>query len=177
MTAPPSTSPADSPKPSTVLSPGDKSLNEDMHDSLIHLQFYLRRLLGREVEYNELEREIGDMLRQLISFMRHLRDIQLSAEEYVALKVLIMLQDGAAPLRVYQQKYMNALMFYLVRHHGRHAQERLHLLLNLNPQIQLAAAKLLQNKMFYVPFLLNSWNQIVHQWSLTSFRPHSFLHA
>ncbi|GAU91006.1 hypothetical protein RvY_03344 [Ramazzottius varieornatus] len=156
MAAPPSTSPADSPKPSTVLSPGDKSLKEDIHDSLLHLQFYLRRLLGREVEYEELEREIGDMLRQLISFMRHLRDINLSAEEYVALKVLIMLQDGAPAFRLYQQQYMNALMCYLVRQHGRQAQQRLHLLLNLNPQIQLAAAKLLQNKMFYVPFLLNS---------------------
>ncbi|XP_055331272.1 hormone receptor 4-like [Paramacrobiotus metropolitanus] len=157
-----STNPSDSEvsESKPILAAGEESFKEELCHSLLHLQYYLRRLLGRDVEYDELEAEIGSMLRQLISFIRHLRDIKLTTEEYVALKVLIMLQDssasGSPQLRLYQQKYMNALMCYLVRIHGRNAQQRLHLLLNLNPQIHAAAAALLENKMFYVPFLLNS---------------------
>ena len=113
-----------------------------------------------------LEKESRQLIEYLCKVKLYLKSIALKKEEYVLLKVIIMTriaedkrslfnnnltidQDGFAIIESIHCKYLNALSCLTSGH-------RYELIIRSIQLIEECATKLLNSKMFYVPFLLTS---------------------
>ncbi|KAL1420262.1 hypothetical protein MTO96_024481 [Rhipicephalus appendiculatus] len=146
--------------------------------ALCELQRTLAALMGQPVTLVQLPSEAVPLVDQMTGLASELRKARLCLEEYVCLKVVIMLSYGeysAGPnaaaaahdrigcaedpnqrqLESIQERYLAALRVFTEQRFPNQSSRFTELLARL-PDIQAAAALLLHSKMFYVPFLLNS---------------------
>ncbi|KAG8233260.1 hypothetical protein J437_LFUL009970 [Ladona fulva] len=136
----------------------DADFPQEVSNNLCTLQACLRSMMGRPITLDQLRQDVGLMVERITQVTLAFRRIRLRMEEYVCLKVITMLNQGrggSRELEIIQERYMNCLRSY-VDHHFPQQPTRYHELLLRLPEVQSAAALLLESKMFYVPFLLNS---------------------
>uniref|UniRef100_A0A336N2E5 CSON009267 protein n=1 Tax=Culicoides sonorensis TaxID=179676 RepID=A0A336N2E5_CULSO len=142
--------------PSGVHVP-DKNDHEFMQEVTSHLgtlQTCLTTLMGHPLSMEQLKIDVGLMVEKMTQITIMFRRIKLRMEEYVCLKVYILLNQETE-LEYIQERYVQVLRSYL-QHTNPHNPSRLNDLLAHIPEIQTAASLLLESKMFYVPFVLNS---------------------
>nr|CAI5854806.1 unnamed protein product [Callosobruchus analis] len=106
--------------------------------------------------------DVGLMIEKITHVTLMFRQIKLTMEEYVCLKVITMLNQakpsstsGNSELEAIHERYMTCLRVYTQHMYPQQVTRFQDLLVRL-PEIQSAASLLLESKMFYVPFLLNS---------------------
>jgi len=133
--------------------------SQEVSKNLSMLQSCLTSMMGRSITLEQLRQDVGHMVEKITHVTLIFRRIKLRIEEYVLLKVVIMLnpatRGGANELEAIQERYMNCLKTY-VEYTAPNQPSRFHELLLCLPEVQTAASLLLESKMFYVPFLLNS---------------------
>ncbi|XP_046473226.1 hormone receptor 4 isoform X1 [Neodiprion pinetum] len=131
---------------------------EEVSNNLCTLQTCLTSMMGRPITMDQLRQDVGLMVEKITYVTLMFRQVKLRMEEYVCLKVITMLsqaRDGTLELEQIQERYMSCLRSF-VEHSAPQQPGRFHDLLVRLPEVQSAAALLLESKMFYVPFLLNS---------------------
>ncbi|XP_055620827.1 hormone receptor 4 isoform X2 [Toxorhynchites rutilus septentrionalis] len=166
----------------TVLTPDkqDPEFVEEITAHLHTLQSCLTTLMGHPISIEQLKIDVGQMVEKMTQITIMFRRSKLKMEEYVCLKVYILLNKGIQQaalrecfntihgffflpvlieieLESIQERYIQVLRTYL-QHTVPHTPNRLTDLLAHIPEIQTAASLLLESKMFYVPFVLNSAN-------------------
>ncbi|ODN02805.1 Hormone receptor 4 [Orchesella cincta] len=138
--------------------PAGLSYEEETMENLRVLQRCLQAMMGRSLTIDQLRQDVGQMVERLTHLTRTFRRLGIRTEEYVTLKVISMLQNtGTKSNEVgqIQDRYIRVLRTFLeVNSPGQ--PNRLSDLLRCLPEVQAAASLLLESKMFYVPFLLNS---------------------
>ncbi|XP_050420138.1 hormone receptor 4 isoform X1 [Adelges cooleyi] len=137
----------------------DSEFNQEVSHNLCILQNCLSSMMGKPITMDQLRQDVGVMVEKITHVTLMFRRVKLRMEEYVCLKVIIMLTQNngstASELETIQERYTSCLKTY-VEHTFPMQPNRLQDLLNRLPEIQSAASLLLESKMFYVPFLLNS---------------------
>ncbi|XP_073993834.1 nuclear hormone receptor 4 isoform X2 [Rhodnius prolixus] len=131
---------------------------QEVSNNLCTLQTCLTSMMGRPITMDQLRQDVGLMVEKITHVTLMFRRIKLTMHEYVCLKVIIMLNPGrgaTSELEAIQERYMTCLRTY-VEHSSPNQPNRFHDLLVRLPEVQSAASLLLESKMFYVPFLLNS---------------------
>lgn len=132
----------------------DPEFQQEIHAHLMTLQTCLTTLMGHPLSMEQLKTDVGLMVEKMTQITIMFRRIKLKMEEYVCLKVYILLNQESE-LESIQERYVQVLRSYL-QHTAPHNPNRLNDLLGHIPEIQTAASLLLESKMFYVPFVLNS---------------------
>ncbi|XP_017787036.1 PREDICTED: hormone receptor 4 [Nicrophorus vespilloides] len=140
----------------------EPDFTQEVTTNLCTLQNCLTSMMGRQITMDQLRQDVGLMVEKITHVTLMFRRIKLSMEEYVCLKVITMLNQarpgggaGATELENIQERYMACLRVY-TQHICPQQPSRFQELLVRLPEVQSAAALLLESKMFYVPFLLNS---------------------
>nr|WDQ26778.1 nuclear hormone receptor HR4 [Sogatella furcifera] len=137
---------------------GPEDFTREVSNNLCTLQNCLTSMMGRTITMDQLRQDVGLMVEKITYVTLMFRQIKLRMEEYVCLKVIIMLtpsRGGSSELETIQERYMTCLKTY-VEHTAPQQTNRFQELLLRLPEVQSAASLLLDSKMFYVPFLLNS---------------------
>jgi len=134
-------------------------LHQEVATNLVTLQTCLTSMMGKPITMDQLRQDVGPMVEKITKVITSFRNFRLSMEEYVCLKVVAMLsQEGNVQhgnLEPIYDRYMNCLKTF-VEYNYPQEPNRLEQLLVKLPEVQEAAELLLDSKMFYVPFLLNS---------------------
>ncbi|XP_071518557.1 hormone receptor 4-like isoform X5 [Panulirus ornatus] len=136
----------------------EAEFHQEVSNNLCTLQTCLNSMMGQPITMDQLRHEVGVMVEKITHVTLALRKIKIQIEEYVCLKVIAMLNQsriGHKELEVIQERYMGCLRSFCETHYPSQPNRYQDLLVRL-PDIQAAAAKLLETKMLYVPFLLNS---------------------
>ncbi|XP_066595570.1 hormone receptor 4 [Prorops nasuta] len=131
---------------------------QEVSNNMYTLQTCLTSMMGRPITMDQLRQDVGLMVEKITYVTLMFRRVRLRMEEYVCLKVITMLSQargGTLELEQIQERYMSCLRSF-VEHSAPQQPGRFHDLLVRLPEVQSAAALLLESKMFYVPFLLNS---------------------
>jgi nuclear receptor subfamily 6 group A len=127
--------------------------------NLVTLQTCLTSMMGRPITMDQLRQDVGTMVEKITKVITSFRNFQLSKQEYVCLKVVAMLtQEGSLQhqsLEPIHSRYMACLRTFSEYNYPQQPNRVEELLVKL-PEVQEAAGLLLESKMFYVPFLLNS---------------------
>jgi len=132
--------------------------------NLRKLQYYLLQVCNLDLTIEKLHQESGEMMEKITLLIQTFEKLDLLPEEYVCLKVLLLLSkanaESGSKLRSIQEHYLDCLQAF-VEEGPQSADQKTSLtrfgeLLLLLPRLQAAAELLLSSKMFYVPFLLNS---------------------
>ncbi|XP_048481864.1 hormone receptor 4 isoform X2 [Plutella xylostella] len=132
----------------------EQDFMQEVNANLRTLQSCLTSLMGRPITLEQLRLDVGLVVEKMTQITCVFRRIQLRMEEYVCLKVYILLNQEVE-LEGIQDRYVQVLRSYL-EHAAPHHPGRLQELFARIPEIQAAANLLLESKMFYVPFVLNS---------------------
>nr|CAD7454555.1 unnamed protein product [Timema tahoe] len=143
---------------STGSDGAEADFTQEVANNLSTLQTCLTSMMGRPITMDQLRQDVGLMVEKITHVTLMFRRIKLRMEEYVCLKVITMLNQargGSMELETIQDRYMSCLRSF-VEHNSSQNPTRFHELLVRLPEVQSAAALLLESKMFYVPFLLNS---------------------
>ncbi|XP_013785695.2 hormone receptor 4-like [Limulus polyphemus] len=137
----------------------ETSLEQDIAAGLCRLQNCLAAMMGRPITLEQLRLEAGPLVEHLTQLSCAFRRMRLCVEEYVCLKVIIMLNQekyqGQRELEVIQERYLATLREF-IEHRFPQQPSRFSDLLARLPEVHAAAGLLLQSKMFYVPFILNT---------------------
>ncbi|XP_050725211.1 hormone receptor 4-like isoform X4 [Eriocheir sinensis] len=136
----------------------EAEFHQEVSNNLCTLQTCLNSMMGRPITMDQLRQEVGVMVEKITHVTLALRKIKIQIEEYVCLKVIAMLNQSRSShkeLEVIQERYMGCLRSFCETHYPSQPSRYQDLLVRL-PDIQAAAAILLETKMLYVPFLLNS---------------------
>ncbi|CAM1321399.1 Hr4 (predicted) [Pycnogonum litorale] len=149
--------------PAAVLAgSGDSAsieFQQEVSTNLCTLQTCLSSMMGRPITMDQLRQEVGLMVEKITHVTSVFRKLKLCMEEYVCLKVIDMLSQEDTKthqeLEQIRERYLASLRSFVDNRYP-HQPTRFHDLLLCLPEVQSAAALLLQSKMFYVPFLLNS---------------------
>ncbi|XP_030754602.1 hormone receptor 4 isoform X2 [Sitophilus oryzae] len=143
----------------TLIEP---DFTQEVEANLCTLQNCLTSMMGREITIEQLRQDVGLMIEKITHVTLMFRQIKLTMEEYVCLKVITMLNQakpasgsGSTELETIHERYMTCLRVYTQHMYPQQVTRFQDLLVRL-PEIQSAASLLLESKMFYVPFLLNS---------------------
>lgn len=133
-------------------------LHQEVATNLVTLQTCLTSMMGQPITMDQLRQDVGNMVEKITKVIATFRQFQLKMEEYVCLKVIAMVsQDDVdnPTLDVIHEKYLTCLRTFAKKHFPNQPNRVEELLVRL-PEVQVAASLLLESKMFYVPFLLNS---------------------
>ncbi|KYN13707.1 Hormone receptor 4 [Trachymyrmex cornetzi] len=131
---------------------------QEVTNNMYTLQRCLTSMMGRPITMDQLRQDVGLMVEKITYVTLMFRRVRLRMEEYVCLKVITMLSQARGStleLEQIQERYMSCLRSF-VEHSAPQQPGRFHDLLVRLPEVQSAATLLLESKMFYVPFLLNS---------------------
>ncbi|ESO92878.1 hypothetical protein LOTGIDRAFT_120003 [Lottia gigantea] len=124
------------------------------------IQCYLNKTFGNSLSTNQLNKEIGPVIEKVTHIMLKFLSLQLSRQEFVCLQVILLMNDninemsGQSIINI-QERYMKVLQLYTKTQFSSQPYRFGELLLLL-PQIKDASAMLLESKMIYIPFLLNT---------------------
>merc|ERR1719245_2754846 len=135
-------------------------LHQEVANNLVILQTCLTSMMGRPITMDQLRQDVGPMVEKITKVITSFRNFRLTMQEYVCLKVVAMLsdQEGNVQDRELEQihsRYMSCLRTFIEYNYPQEPNRVQELLVKL-PEVQEAASLLLESKMFYVPFLLNS---------------------
>lgn len=120
------------------------------------LQTCLTKLMGKPITMDQLRTDAGEMVEKITHVIMMFRKLDIKVEEYVCLKVIAMVQlEEDATLSYIHERYLNCLKSF-TRLHFPNEPKRAENLLKKLPAIRHAASLILESKMFYVPFLLNT---------------------
>ncbi|XP_076028781.1 uncharacterized protein LOC143017784 isoform X3 [Oratosquilla oratoria] len=136
----------------------EAEFHQEVSNNLCTLQTCLTSMMGRPITMDQLRQEVGVMVEKITHVTLALRRIKVQVEEYVCLKVIAMLNQGKSShkeLEVIQERYMNCLKSFCETHFPAQPTRFQELLVRL-PEVQAAAALVMESKLFYVPFLINS---------------------
>ncbi|XP_076359926.1 hormone receptor 4-like isoform X1 [Tachypleus tridentatus] len=137
----------------------ETSLDQEIAAGLCRLQSCLAAMMGRSITLEQLRLEAGPLVDRLIQLGSAFRRMKLCVEEYVCLKVIIMLNQegfqGQGELETIQERYLTTLRVF-IEYRFHQQPNRFNDLLACLPEVNAAAGLLLQSKMFYVPFVLNT---------------------
>ncbi|XP_060525233.1 hormone receptor 4 isoform X2 [Cylas formicarius] len=140
----------------------EHNFSHEVQTNLYTLQSCLTSMMGREITIEQLRQDVGLMIEKITHVTLMFRQIKLTMEEYVCLKIIIMLNQAkpasstsSSELEAIHERYMTCLRVYTQHMYPQQSTRFQDLLVRL-PEIQCAASLLLESKMFYVPFLLNS---------------------
>lgn len=137
----------------------ETDFGREVAHNLSRLQRCLTSMMGRPITMDQLRHEVGIMVEKITHVIVMFRRLRLTMDEYVCLKVITMLNhEDFHPhreLEAIQERYVAALKTFVETRYP-HQPTRFGEILVRLPEMQSAAALLLQSKMFYVPFLLNS---------------------
>ncbi|XP_076321152.1 nuclear hormone receptor family member nhr-91-like [Tachypleus tridentatus] len=139
----------------------ESSLDQEIIAGLCRLQNCLAAMMGRPITLEQLRLEAGPLVEHLTHLSTAFRRMRLCIEEYVCLKVIIMLNQvteeyqGLRELEAIQERYLATLRVFIQQRFHQQP-NRFNDLLTCLPDIHAAAGLLLQSKMFYVPFILNT---------------------
>jgi hypothetical protein len=143
----------------TTRTDGEKvELHQEVATNLVTLQTCLTKMMGKPITMDQLRQDVGNMVEKITKVIAIFRQFQLKMEEYVCLKVIAMVsQDDLddPSLCVIHDKYLTCLRTFTKKHFPSQPNRVEELLVRL-PEVKKAASLLLESKMFYVPFLLNS---------------------
>jgi len=143
----------------TTRTDGEKvELHQEVATNLVTLQTCLTSMMGKPITMDQLRQDVGIMVEKITKVIAVFRSCHLRIEEYVCLKVLAMVaeEDGKSPaLDLIYKRYLNCLKMFTMKYFPSQPNRVEELLIRL-PEVKTAAALLLESKMFYVPFLLNS---------------------
>merc|ERR1719232_1368862 len=134
--------------------------HQEVATNLVTLQTCLTSMMGRPITMDQLRQDVGTMVEKITKVITTFRNFRLTMQEYVCLKVIAMVttQEGIVQDRELEQihdRYMNCLKTFIEYNFPQEPNRVQELLVKL-PEVQEAAGLLLESKMFYVPFLLNS---------------------
>lgn len=133
--------------------------HQEVATNLVTLQTCLTSMMGRPITMDQLRQDVGTMVEKITKVITSFRSFRLSMQEYVCLKVVAMLtQEGNVQHKELEQihdRYMSCLRTF-TEYNFPQEPNRVEALLVKLPEVQEAAGLLLESKMFYVPFLLNS---------------------
>jgi len=133
--------------------------HQEVATNLVTLQTCLTSMMGKPITMDQLRQDVGTMVEKITKVITSFRNFRLSMQEYVCLKVVAMLtQEGNVQHKELEQihdRYMNCLRTFTEYNFPQEPNRVEELLVKL-PEVQEAAGLLLESKMFYVPFLLNS---------------------
>jgi len=139
--------------------PTEHEFHQQVSTNLVTLQTCLAAMMGRPLTLDQLRQDVGLMVERITHVTMMLQRCQLRMEEYVCLKVIAMLSqpngNSSVELETIQERYMQCLQSFVERNYPQ-SPGRFSDLLTRLPEVQSAATLLLESKMFYVPFLLNS---------------------
>ncbi|XP_052788398.1 hormone receptor 4-like [Mya arenaria] len=123
------------------------------------LQYYLEHLFKREFTESKLDAELGEIMRHITTLMQAFVNMNLTLQEYVCLQVILLLNQGedseVEVVSKLQDRYCIALKEF-VNETSPGQLKRFSKLIQCLPQVQTAAALLMNSKMIYIPFFLNS---------------------
>lgn len=144
----------------TISSDGQTAeLHQEVATNLVTLQTCLTSMMGRPITMDQLRQDVGSMVEKITRVITSFRKFHLCIEEYVCLKVVAMVtQEGVVQhpeLEPIHDRYMNCLRLFSEQNFPNEPNRVEELLVRL-PEVKAAAGLLLESKMFYVPFLLNS---------------------
>nr|UUJ74943.1 HR4 [Lepeophtheirus salmonis] len=143
----------------TTRTDGEKvELHQEVATNLVTLQTCLTSMMGKPISMDQLWQDVGNMVEKITKVIAIFRQFRLTMEEYVCLKVIAMVSQEdlkATSLASIHDRYLNCLKAFTRKNFPREP-HRVHDLLVRLPEVQVAASLLLESKMFYVPFLLNS---------------------
>ncbi|XP_037079545.1 hormone receptor 4-like [Pollicipes pollicipes] len=143
----------------TITADGTQTeFQQEVSNSLCTLQTCLSNMMNQAISMEQLRREVGVMIEKITLVTVMLRSLGIRMQEYVCLKVIALLNDSSslyANSEHIEDRYRSCLRSY-VMHEYPEQPTRFQQLLARLPEIREAAALLLESKMFYVPFLLNS---------------------
>merc|ERR550532_3422139 len=143
----------------TTRTDGEKvELHQEVATNLVTLQTCLTSMMGKPITMDQLRQDVGNMVEKITKVIAIFRQFHLKMEEYVCLKVIAMVsqEDLDDPsLCVIHDKYLTCLRTFTKKHFPSQPNRVEELLVRL-PEVKKAASLLLESKMFYVPFLLNS---------------------
>ncbi|XP_033227993.1 hormone receptor 4 isoform X2 [Belonocnema kinseyi] len=134
---------------------------QEVSNNMYTLQTCLSSMMGREITMEQLRQDVGLMVEKITYVTHMFRRVKLRMEEYVCLKVIAMLSQArgaTVELEQIQDRYVNCLKSF-IEHSAPQHPSRFNELIGRLPEVQSAATLLLESKMFYVPFLLNSATQ------------------
>jgi len=117
-------------------------------------------MMGKPITMDQLRQDVGTMVENITKVISTFRNFRLTMQEYVCLKVVAMVTTPEGnvqdrELEHIHDRYMNCLKTF-IEYNFPQEPNRVHDLLVKLPEVQEAAGLLLESKMFYVPFLLNS---------------------
>jgi len=143
----------------TTRTDGEKvELHQEVATNLVTLQTCLTSMMGKPITMDQLRQDVGIMVEKITKVIAVFRSCHLRMEEYVCLKVIAMVaeDDGRSPaLGIIYSRYLRCLNIFTKKYFPSEPNRVEELLIRL-PEVKTAAALLLESKMFYVPFLLNS---------------------
>jgi len=137
---------------------GKVELHQEVATNLVTLQTCLTSMMGKPITMDQLRQDVGTMVEKITKVIAVFRSCHLRMEEYVCLKVIAMVaeDDGRSPaLGIIYSRYLRCLNIFTKKYFPSEPNRVEELLIRL-PEVKTAAALLLESKMFYVPFLLNS---------------------
>ncbi|KAK6195678.1 hypothetical protein SNE40_001057 [Patella caerulea] len=130
--------------------------------NITKIQWYLNKTFGNNLSVQQLNKEVGPVIEKVTHIMSKFLSLKLTRQEFVCLQVILLVSQNddksSAPPAIIgqlQERYMKALQLYTQSQFSGQPYRFGELLLLL-PQIQEASALLLQSKMIYIPFLLNT---------------------
>ncbi|XP_044757202.1 hormone receptor 4 isoform X3 [Coccinella septempunctata] len=138
-------------------------INEKMEINLARLQEYFTALIGDDYCDSKLREDISCVIKKLLQIIHTFKQMKLTMEEYVCLKVITLLGNenfpgtgpGYSEMESVFDKYMTCLRVF-IQHIFPQQTNRVQELMGILPEIQDAAKQLMESKMFYVPFVLNT---------------------
>jgi nuclear receptor subfamily 6 group A len=143
----------------TTRTDGEKvELHQEVSTNLVTLQTCLTSMMGKPITMDQLRQDVGTMVEKITKVIAIFRQCHLKMEEYVCLKVIAMAsqEDCQTPtLQEIHIRYLSCLRSFAKRNFPQEPNRVEELLVRL-PEVKIAASLLLESKMFYVPFLLNS---------------------
>ncbi|CAG2103421.1 unnamed protein product [Medioppia subpectinata] len=151
----------------------EAEINQSMNNLAKNLSHLNASSTSTVISWQQLESEAGSLVQELCAVRFQFKAICLTLKEFVALKVVAMttiqptcdfFDTNVVHIR---DKYLNALIAHLSERQERQQHDatrgdteathsRMTSLLNCLNHVTNAATLLLQSKMFYVPFLMNS---------------------
>ncbi|TRY63599.1 hypothetical protein TCAL_12581 [Tigriopus californicus] len=121
----------------TIRTDGEKAeLHQEVSTNLVTLQTCLTSMMGKPITMDQLRQDVGNMVEKITKVIALFRQCKLKMEEYVCLKVIAMVATAGR---------MDKLTIFIPFKK-----------FSIHFQVRVAAGLLLESKMFYVPFLLNS---------------------
>ncbi|XP_071947800.1 nuclear receptor subfamily 6 group A member 1-like [Antedon mediterranea] len=133
------------------------SFEHCVHANLIRLQEYMNKTLDLKLDMDNFQQEMGEVVERLTKLAAAFRTISITRNEYLLLKVIILLHQDSSnkeeSVQSVQTPYILALEDYT---RVNYQENRFDDMMSLLPELRLCSKLLLHSKLIYMPYLLNA---------------------